>query len=178
MPHICLPSRLPGIRSLFAFSPSSAGPLLALAQTLLRGDSTLSAGERELIAAYVSRKNGCFFCSMSHGAAAQHLFPGGRRVVSAALKNPARAPVSTKLKTLLAIASKVQKGGKHVLKSDVTKARMAGASEKEIHDVVLISAAFCMYNRYVDGLDSWAPKRKAAYDEMGKFLADRGYAGR
>ncbi len=178
MPHIRLPKGQPGIRGLFAFSPSSAKPLLDLAQTLLRGDSTLSVGERELIAAYVSRKNGCFFCGMSHGAAAQCLLPNGRSVVSSVLKNPERAAISTKLKSLLAVASKVAKSGKRVLKSDIGKARRAGASEKEIHDTVLIAAAFCMYNRYVDGLATWAPKSKAAYDKMGKFLAECGYAGR
>lgn len=175
MPHIQLNETLPGIVGLFAFRPETAKPMRALAETLLRGPSTLSSGERELIATFVSAKNDCHFCQTSHGAAAAHHLGGNEQLVLDVKKNYSKAAISDKLKALLAIASKVQQGGKHVLPEDVAQARAQGATDLEIHDTVLIAAAFCMYNRYVDGLAAWAPKEPEAYQEMGRRMAEQGY---
>ncbi|MGA8271713.1 MAG: hypothetical protein WB919_09165, partial [Candidatus Sulfotelmatobacter sp.] len=79
---------------------------------------------------------------------------------------------------LLAIAGQVQKGGKHVTTEDIAQAREYGASDKEIHDTVLIAAAFCMFNRYVDGLATWQPRDPEIYREIGKQTAKLGYVGR
>jgi len=84
-------------------------------------------------------------------------------------------PISEKLRALLQIAKKVQQGGKNVLKEDIDNAKNKGADDIEIHDTVLIAAAFCMFNRYVDGLGTWAPPEKEAYIETGEKLAKRGY---
>jgi alkylhydroperoxidase family enzyme len=85
------------------------------------------------------------------------------------------APVSPKMKALLAIADKVRRDGRLVQAADVDVARAAGADDKAIHDTVLIAAAFCMFNRYVDGLGTWAPKEPTHYEESGKRLANEGY---
>ncbi len=175
MPHIDLPDGLPGIRGLLNQYPETAEPLLALAQTLLRGDSTLSAGERELIATYVSSRNECVFCASSHGAAAKHLLDDDFSLIEQVWRDPDAAPISDKLKALLNIAGKVQRSGKAVAEEDVARARSEGATDKEIHDTVLIAAAFCMFNRYVDGLGTWAPEELGAYDAMGAVLAEEGY---
>jgi uncharacterized peroxidase-related enzyme len=151
MAHIDLPE-MPGILSLFAFRPETAKPLQEITEALLRGPSSLTRGERELIAAVVSTRNDCEFCALSHGAFAAAQLPGGRDAVEATTRDPENAPISAKLKTLLAIAKQVERGGKHVTKDTVAAARAAGASDVEIHDTVLIAAAFCMFNRYVDGL--------------------------
>ena len=89
--------------------------------------------------------------------------------------NFSTAGVSPKLKELLAIAGKVQQGGKYVTSADVAAARAEGASDLEIHDTVLIAAMFCMFNRYVDGLATWQPEDPAEYREMGKLMAHSGY---
>jgi hypothetical protein len=86
------------------------------------------------------------------------------------------AGVSDKLKALLAIAGKVQRGGKNVLAEDIERARLQGATDLEIHDTVLIAAAFCMCNRYVDGLATWAPQDAERYRQEGARLAQQGYA--
>jgi alkylhydroperoxidase/carboxymuconolactone decarboxylase family protein YurZ len=85
------------------------------------------------------------------------------------------ADISDKLKSLLVIAGKVQKGGENVTSEDVERARSAGATDKEIHDAVLIAAAFCMFNRYVDGLATWQPQDPQEYREMGELMAKVGY---
>lgn len=175
MAHIRLPEGLPGIVGPLAFSPETAKPLLELAETLLRGPNTLTSAEREMIAAHVSYRNECDFCQLSHSAAAAAHLNGNYDLVEQIKVNPEAAAVTDKLKALLAIAGKVQQGGKQVTSEDVGRARQHGASDKEIHDTVLIAAAFCMYNRYVDGLATWQPPEREAYRAMGEQLAHEGY---
>jgi uncharacterized peroxidase-related enzyme len=174
MAHIALPEGLPGISGAFAFRPETAKPMRELAHVLLHETNSLAPGERELIATYVSSQNDCYFCQTSHGAAAAcHL--GGDDVVRRVKADFESASVSPKLKALLAIAGKVQRGGKLVTAEDIERARREGASDVEIHDTVLIAAAFCMYNRYVDGLDTWQPHDAGMYAQMGQHLAEHGY---
>jgi uncharacterized peroxidase-related enzyme len=148
MPHINLTNEYPGIRSLFIYRPETAAPLNALVQALLHNPHpSLSAGERELIATYVSRLNTCKYCCNIHGAIAKHQLGNNGLVVEQVLADPETAPISGKMKTLLKIAAKVQSGGKNVLPEDIALARKEGATDIELHDTVLIAAAFCMYNR-------------------------------
>jgi uncharacterized peroxidase-related enzyme len=175
MAHIKLPEGIPGILGPMAFSPDTAKPLNELAEILLRAPNSLSQAERELIATYVSSENDCYFCQHAHGGAAAHYLGGNESLVQQIKRDFEASPVSDKLKALLAIAGKVQKGGKRVTEGDVARARQSGASDKEIHDTVLIAAAFCMYNRYVDGLATWAPTDPAVYRENGKRLVEQGY---
>ena len=157
MPHIELPEGVPGIGSGFMFRPETAKPMRELAEVLLRGDNTLSRGERELIAAYVSNLNDCMFCQASHSSFAALQLEGGMSVVEQVKRDPASAPISDKLRALLAIAARVQQSGKLVTPDDVEAARAEGATDVEIHDTVLIAAAFSMFNRYVDGLATFTP---------------------
>ena len=178
MPHINLPEGLPGITSVLAFRPETAKPLLALAEELLRGPNSLTSGEREMIATFVSARNDCYFCQSSHRAAAAHHLGGNYELVDAVRADYQNAPVSPKLKALLTIAGKVQESGRSVTTEDVAAARKEGATDREIHDTVLIAAAFCMYNRYVDGLATFTPVDSRLYDEMGVRMATQGYGGR
>jgi uncharacterized peroxidase-related enzyme len=146
-----------------------------LAEVLLHQPNSLSLADRELIATYVSSQNDCFYCQTSHGAIAAHHLGGDHQTVSKVKKDPPSAPISHKLKALLAIAGKVQKGGKQVQSEDIEKARQQGATDLEIHDTVLIAAAFCMYNRYVDGLGTWAPQDMESYRNRAASVAVGGY---
>jgi uncharacterized peroxidase-related enzyme len=175
VPHIDLPEGVPGIRSAMMFRPETAAPLNQLAEVLLRGESTLSRGERELIAAYVSNLNECTFCQTSHSWFAAKQLEGGMEVVERVKQDPGAAPVSDKLRALLRIAAKVQGDARTVTSEDVEAARQEGATDVEIHDTVLIAAAFCMYNRYVDGLATWSPTDPEIYDEMSDRIVRQGY---
>jgi uncharacterized peroxidase-related enzyme len=175
MAHIELHNDLPGIISLFRYRPETAGPLSALAETLLRGPSTLSRGERELIAAYVSNLNQCEFCASSHAAFAAAQLPEGMDMVSSVCSDLERAAVPAKMRALLRVAGKVQHSGKAVTIADVDAAREAGASDLEIHDTVLIAATFCMFNRYVDGLATTAPDDLGAYALSAEVIVAHGY---
>ncbi len=174
--HILVPEGTPGIRSLFAFRPEVAAPMSALADVLLHAPNSLSRGERELIAAYVSSLNDCDFCHHSHAAvAACHLADDGATVTAVVL-DAHSAPVTPKMKALLAIAARVQRSGRDVRESDIAHARAEGATDIEIHDTVLIAAAFCMFNRYVDGLGALTPSDLAGYRERATFVAQHGYS--
>ena len=145
MPHIPISEGRPGIRGLFAFRPETAKQLCDLANVLLHDQATLSPAERELIATYVSSQNDCFFCQTIHGAVAASHLEGDEQLVEDVKHDFQKAKVSDKLKALLAIAGKVQEGGKKVLPEDIDAARNHGATDGEIHDTVLIAAAFCMF---------------------------------
>jgi uncharacterized peroxidase-related enzyme len=180
MPHIALPEDMPGITAGFAYRPDTAKPLRELAHVLLHtsGNDGFSSRDRELVAAFVSSRNTCYFCQTSHGAAASHLNGGSGDLVEAVCQDYRTAAISEKLKALLAIAEQVQIDGKRVTKEVVDAAREHGATDLDIHDTVLIAAAFCMYNRYVDGLETVQPRNDAMYVEMGKRMAEKGYVSR
>ncbi|MBC7873053.1 MAG: carboxymuconolactone decarboxylase family protein [Ferruginibacter sp.] len=176
MAYIQLPEGLPGIRGPMAFRPETAKPMNALAEILLRDDNnTLTRGERELIGAYVSYLNDCFFCQHVHGALAQHYMQCDMQFINDIKTNFQSSPISDKLKTLLGIAGSVQKSGKSVTKEQIDDAFAAGATDREIHDTVLIAAAFCMFNRYVDGLNTWAPTDPQVYAQRAPMRAEEGY---
>jgi uncharacterized peroxidase-related enzyme len=175
MPHISLGNDLPGIIGLLSYRPETGRPLSGLAEAILRGPSPLPRGERELIAAYVSSLNECTFCASSHSAFAAVQLPAGMPLVDQVRADPERAAISAKLKALLRVAAKVQQSGRAVTAADVTAARTAGASDVEIHDTVLIAAAFCMFNRYVDGLGTSAPDDPAVYEQHAANIVTGGY---
>lgn len=176
MPHIPLPSDLPGIRGAMAFRPETARPLNALVEILLTGPSTLTKGERELIATYVSSRNCTRYCHNIHGAIAAAHLGGDEALVKQVKTDFTQAEISPKLKALLVIAGKVQQDGKLVTAADVEAARKHGATDLEIHDTVLIAAVFCMCNRYVDGLATWAPDDADFYRQRAALVAEHGYA--
>lgn len=174
MPYIPLEEHLPGITGLLEYSQGSAKPIRELTQILLRGPSSLTEGERELIATIVSHGNQCKFCTAAHTATADLLL--GETNTSEKMKQDiVSAPVSEKMKALLIIASQVQQSGKNVTEVSIQKAKDAGATDIEIHDTVLIAALFCLYNRYVDGLSTVTPQQPEFYNRLAERLVNNGY---
>lgn len=175
MPHIKLRTDLYGITSLLDYRKETAGPLCQLTQLLLRGESTLTESERELIAAYVSYLNECSFCSDAHFSASC-LLPGGDiSKINTLTEGIEQINASEKIKSLLKLAAKVRQGGQFVSPNDIEAARSNGATDLEIHDTVLIAALFCLYNRYVDGLAAVTPSEPEYYKALGKRITTRGY---
>lgn len=175
MPYIRLEDHLPGITGLLEYRKDAAAPIRELTQFLLRGPSSLSEGERELIATVVSSRNECRFCTAAHTAIADVLLEDAS-VAEKVKDNIDTAPVSDKLRALLTIAAAVQKGGLHVDAEMVGKARESGATDIEIHDTVLIASLFCYYNRYVDGLATVTPAPDSGfYQGLALRLKEHGY---
>jgi len=156
--------------------PDVARPLSAFMEELMRAENSLSRGERELIATFVSSLNDCFFCTQAHGGVAQHYLQCDLSLIDQVKSNFHRADLSPKMKTLLTLAGSVQKGGKFVTTEQIEDAKKEGATDREIHDTVLIAAAFCMFNRYTDGLDTWAPTEQHFYLDRARDIAEAGYS--
>ncbi len=186
MAYIDIAPGVPGIRGPMLYSPETAGPINDLANILLRTnadrpDQTLSMGERELVGTYVSALNDCHFCQTMHGAIASHHLGDDRNggpdwsLVQAVKCNYEQAAISPKLKALLTVAGRVQQGGKHVTAEQVAAARAEGATDRDIHDTVLIAAFFCLCNRYVDGLDTLTHHNEALYRQRAAHVAEVGY---
>jgi uncharacterized peroxidase-related enzyme len=174
MTHIPLPNHLPGITGLLEYRQDTAAPIRELTQILLRGESSLTEGERELIAILVSSRNECVFCTTAHTAAADILL--GENTTCELVKTDfENAPISDKMKALLAIAEKVQQNGKEVTNTIVERAKRNGATDREIHDTVLIAALFCLYNKYVDGMASFTPTDLTFYSKLGERITTHGY---
>ena len=166
----------PGIVGLLQTFPDTGRCLVALAEHMLRRDTPgLSMGEREIIAGYVSRLSHCEFCDLSHSEVGEAML-GKPGLVDAAICDLANADLSPVMKALLPIAAMVQRDPKNVNVQDVERARRAGASDREIHDTVLIAAAFCMFNRYVDGLGTAVPSDRNDYQQGVERTIARGYA--
>ena len=174
MPFIPLEDHLPGITGLLEYRKDSAEPIRKLTQFLLRGPNTLTPAERELIATVVSHGNECRFCSAAHSAASE-LLMGDCITVEKVKENIETAPVSEKMKALLTIAKLVQQSGKNVTEQSIDRAKKAGATDREIHDTVLIAALFCLYNRYVDGLATVTPTDPEFYKGLADRIVNHGY---
>lgn len=175
MAHIKTNNEFPGIVGLLYYKPSTGRAISVFAQEVLRGPSALTPGERELIAAHVSRLNKCEFCFDSHAAVVTELLKDGS--VVGTMDGKPSDKITPKMQALLAIAGKVQQGGRFVSPEDIEAARKQGASDEDIHDTVTVAGAFCFFNRYVDGLGTEVPENKGWYQESGAFLAKSGYKG-
>lgn len=175
MAHIKLPTDAPGIRGPLSFRPDAARHLLGLAETILRQPASLEPGEREVIAAWTSHLNGCKFCMKSHAAAARAWLGIERSAaLDRLLAEEDPSGFAPKMRALLEISRALQGCVLGVRPEHIERARAAGASDSDIHDAVLITAAFCMYNRYVEGLGT-REAEEHEYAPMGQRLRDQGY---
>jgi uncharacterized peroxidase-related enzyme len=127
------------------------------------------------MATAVSNANACRYCTTSHAAAADAYHGGDPTLSDAVRNNPEHAPISDKIKSLLTIALHVRESGTSVTRDDIDRAKSMGATDREIHDTVMIAALFCFYNRYVDGLGTYAPTDPEYYRSMAVRLRDKGY---
>jgi len=175
LPHIPLESHLPGITGLLEYRKDTGQPIRDLTQILLRGPSTLTEAERELLATVVSHGNECKFCTTAH-AAAVNLMLGEGETSRKVKEDIQTAPVSDKMKALLTIAAHTGKSGRLVTADDMEKAKSAGATDLEIHDTVLIAALFSLYNRYVDGMATAMPDNEGYFDILADRIVNHGYS--
>ncbi|MEV0694693.1 alkylhydroperoxidase [Streptomyces sp. NPDC050388] len=177
MPHVETANGPSGINRPLAQWPDTGAVLTQLAETLLRcGEPPIGRGERELIATYVSELNHMRFCSDSHNAFAAAQLEGGADLVRAVLADAA-APVPSLLKALLRIAAQVQAQAQAqpVSHEAIAAAPAEGATDRHNHDTVLIAAAFCMLNRYVNALATELPSDPPYYRTAADRIVNRGY---
>lgn len=171
---LTLAAGLPGIVALFAFSPETAKPMNELAERLLRDEHpTLSRGERELIASGVSYANNTEFCQRSHAAFAKFNFEKeGHEAWTLETDHKEGSKQEVIINLALHTAQNNAEAVKHFALEGLEKNLV---TEQEVHDVVLIASAFCMYNRYVSCLDAPVPQEDAAYEAMAERIYNEGY---
>jgi uncharacterized peroxidase-related enzyme len=114
----------------------------------LRGESEWTPGERELMAAFVSMKNACRYCTDAHRATAARFVSDA--TAEAVLSAPETAPVSDKLRATLAFLDKLTTAPKDVSENDVAALREVGVSDDGIACAVEVCAQFCIINRLAD----------------------------
>jgi uncharacterized peroxidase-related enzyme len=164
----------PGLPGLLAFRPTTGAALSEFMEHLLRAPGPLPPAWREAIGAYVSGRNGCEYCSRVHTATACAV-AGDDELRAAAAEGPSAPGTDPRLAALLDLAGAVADGGRAVSDELVAAARAAGCDDVAVHDAVLIAAAFCMVNRYVDGLGARTPTEPEFYRRAGTRLAEHGY---
>jgi len=175
MPFIQINNEFPGIEGLLFNKPSTGKAICRFVHQALRGSSSLTAAEREVIAAYVSHLNQCNYCNNAHTEVANTLLKDEGNTMACVNTNVDAAPLSPKMKALLQLAAKIQQGGRYVSEPDIENARRQGANDTDVHDAVLVAAMFCFINRYVDGLRTETPANREDYKMPAKFLARFGY---
>ena len=175
----------PGITAAMRLTPGLGQHLRGLADELLVNDypgATISRAEREMLAAAVSSANDCFFCMDSHAAHAQALLErsGTPELVPVldGLKAGSVGGLGAKMRGLIAIATTVRGDARELTAAQVSAAYAEGATDGDVQLAVLISAAFCMYNRMVDGFRARTPAEVAAYAGRAAEIAEAGYGGR
>ena len=135
---------------LIAAFPKGMRPLIAYVDALLRGESDLTIGERELIAAYTSALNACRFCHQSH-ALYTELFGVDPARIDALMADPDAAPYGEKMKPLLAYVAKLNSLPARLVPADAEAVLAAGWSEAALFDAIQINALFNLMNRMVEG---------------------------
>lgn len=154
--------------------PELARPLHQFAETLMRGDSPFTPGERELIAAFVSTLNGCAYCRGSHREAARH-FGVDPELVDACVRDIDASGAPEALKPVLHYCRRLNDDPEAVDRPLVDAVYRAGWDERALCHAALVCGFFNMMNRWVDGLGLPADPRMT--EMAGKMLHDKGYAG-
>ncbi len=161
---------------LFAFKPAATDHLMQFTEAVMRGSSPLSAGLRELIAAYTSASNQCPFCRNSHAAVAAELLEN-EALVRAVIENVESAPLPESEKALLRFVRKVTLYSSQIAQPDIDTLHSHGWSDEAIYDAITVSALFNFYNRWVSS-SGVRPLPEDACRERGRMMAQRGYLRR
>lgn len=154
--------------------PDLARPLHAFADAVMRGPSPFSAGERELIAAYVSKVNGCDYCERSHGAVTER-FGIDRGVIEQLVDNVDAADVPDRLKPALHFVRKLNDAPSSVTRADVEAILAEGWDESAVVHAALVCGHFNLMNRWIDGLGIEADS--GTIRTTAEHLHKHGYSG-
>ncbi len=159
---------------LLAFDPEAAHPLAALSQVLMHNEAPLSAGLRELIAAYTSSLNQCEFCMMAHAAVAVKLL-GDEELVWGVMRNLEASKLGEKEKALLRFVRTITLAPALITAADTAALNAAGWDDAAIFYAISACALFNFYNRWVMA-SGVHPVSDAACERLASRMAVSGYA--
>ena len=159
---------------LLAFDPEAAHHLAALSHTLMHKPSPLSAGLRELIAAYTSSLNHCEFCMKAHAAVASKLL-GDESLVWSVIDNLETSALAEKEKALLRFVHKVTLASASITAADTQALNKAGWDDASIFSSISACALFNFYNRWISARGVH-PVSDEEFKRLGSRMAVAGYA--
>lgn len=163
----------PDVFKLVTYRPEFLGAhLRALTHNAMRGPSAWSVGDRELMAALVSKVNECDFCIKAHSAVSARAYRNETKVAGA-LADLEGADIGEPLRATLGLLSKLTREHK-VNDDDIRVVVAAGATREQIEDALTICFAFNMMNRLADAFEFFVPSPEA-FKSGAKFLLMRGY---
>ncbi|MFZ9224028.1 MAG: carboxymuconolactone decarboxylase family protein [Ilumatobacteraceae bacterium] len=157
-----------GIGAVMAERPQKYMMLMTFAQEILREQSHLTPADREVIAAYTSKLNGCEYCCGSHTEFAKSLGAGADDLAVVEHGNID----AHRLAALLAYVRKLTLAPSTICEADKQAVHSAGFSEEELKDAIAVCAAFNLFNRIVEG-HGVAPH--ADYTMAAKMINTHGY---
>lgn len=161
------------IWNLFAFRPEVTRHLASFTEGVMRAPSPVSAGLRELIAAYTSWTNRCEFCWRSHAAMAAELL-GSEEVVESVLRDLESSPLPEREKALLRFAGKITLQLPEMREADIAALRKQGWDDEAIYFTISVVALFNFYNRWVT-TSGVHPVSEETHRLHGKRVAHSGY---
>ncbi|MFK7965647.1 MAG: carboxymuconolactone decarboxylase family protein [Burkholderiaceae bacterium] len=160
------------VKDVYPINPKLFLPWCQVEEMIMRGESELSAGEREMLGAYSSALNACTYCYSSHSEAAK-LLGIEETVFTHMLSDPDRAPVNEKLKPILSFVKKLTLNPAKMTIDDARAVMQAGWQEKTLHDVIMVCCCYAFMNRLADG--HGLPSDPSLFEERGRRHAEHGY---
>ena len=148
------------------------GPLDKASQEIMRGKSSFTYAQKEIVAAFVSGLNACSFCYGSHAAVANN-FGIPRKTIEVLLEDIDSAPITSNEKPLFQYLKKLTLSPSKLIQDDADKIFHAGWSEQDLQDLILIGCLFNFYNRLLDG--HGIKGNQAIYKFGGAHLHKNGY---
>jgi uncharacterized peroxidase-related enzyme len=147
-------------------------PMKKITHEAMRGPSDWSVGDRELMAAFVSKTNECAFCIGAHTATASGAYHDEARV-AAVLSNLETAPIEEPLRATLGMLQKLTR--EHSVEAaDIRLVLDAGVSREQIEDALAVCFAFNTTNRLADAFGFFVPGPEG-FESGAKYLLSRGY---
>jgi uncharacterized peroxidase-related enzyme len=159
-------------RLVFYRSDFYGNPMKKFTQQAMRGPSSWSVGDRELMAAYISKLNQCTFCIGAHVAVATGAY-ADKTKVEMSLANLETAPIDEKLRATLHMLKKLTT--EHTIDPDDFRTVLAiGVTREQIEDALAVCFAFNITNRLADTFGFFVPEAQAM-EAGAKYLLMRGY---
>ncbi|NJO24311.1 MAG: peroxidase-related enzyme [Sphingomonadales bacterium] len=168
-------SRLPGdagVRHAMALNKPAGRALVQLHTAVMRQPSQLSAGERELIAAYVSGLNACRYCHGVHSVTAE-TFGVDPALLTRMIDDLERSGLGDKWLSLMAYVRKLTLSSSRLVAADAQAVLAAGWDEQALHDAIAVVCLFNFMNRFADG--HGIKGESSVFVARGKALMEGGY---
>jgi uncharacterized peroxidase-related enzyme len=138
------------VKDIYSINPQMFRHWLHVEESIMRDPSAFTAGDRELMAAYVSRLNSCTYCASSHSEAAV-ILGVEPRALEALIAGVDAAPIDKRLKPIFKFLQKLTLTPYKMIQADADAVYAEGWDERALHDAIMVCCCFSFMNRLADG---------------------------